>query len=140
MIPERKCFKQRLVFRKMVSCCSRIVQALPYYIKIKKCLFLWMACQYVSVWNVYDKMSTQSCSISGPLCFNSFSAYGSISVTLYIKKKCIIFFPLDKSTLKGSWCIETVMHALQVTYFFFPLLFADPHLFLFLAEFKIKVF
>lgn len=106
----------------------------------KKCLLLWMACQYVSVCNVYDKMSTQSCSISGPLCFNLFSAYGSISVTLHIKK-CIIFFPLDKSTLKGAWCIETVMHALKVTLFLFsPLLFPDPHLFLFLTEFKIKVF
>lgn len=92
----------------------------PLLYKNKKCLFLWMACHYVSVWNAYDKMSTQSCSVSGPLCFNPFSAYGSVSVTLYIKK-CIIFFPLDKSTLKGSWCIETVMHALQVTYFFFPL-------------------
>lgn len=57
----------------------------------KKCLLLWTACQYVSVCNVYDKMSTQSCSISGPLCFNLFSAYGSISVTLYIKKMHNIF-------------------------------------------------
>lgn len=78
-----------------------------------------MACQYVSVCDVYDKISMQSLSISGPMSFTPFSAYGSISVTLHMKK-CIIFFPLDKTTLKGSWCIETVMHALQVTFFFLP--------------------
>lgn len=85
----------------------------------------------MSVCDVYDKISTQSLSISGPLCFNPFSAYGSISVTLYMKK-CIIFFPLDKTPLQGSWCIETVMHAQQVTlYFFSPPISRSSFIFVF---------
>lgn len=49
--PRKKIFyfKQRLVFKKMASCCSRIVQAFPYYIKIKNVYFFgWLVsmCQF----------------------------------------------------------------------------------------------